>query len=255
MCERKSGHRFRDIMVMQIQPVFTGEIIGPSGAGKSTLSNLLNSMNAPIVAGITIWGLPRWILAKSSFVSFPAFVGMVIEDGAFNIENGKQIIRLHAFYDYFRLSILRKRTIENGVSMKPKNAFFLDEGVVFALTKINTEHQNLQRSLKQWEKNVLNRWSKMLDTIVWLDAPNSILIERIRSRSKSHRMKYESDDKINEFLTRYRAAYLRTVTRLQARGNLRVLKFDTQERSPESIADELIGFLDTNESGAILKSS
>lgn len=240
---------------MQMKSVFTGEIIGPSGAGKSTLSNLLNTMNSSIVAGITIWGLPRWILAKSSFVSFPAFVRMVIEDGTFNLENGKQIIRLHAFYDYIRLSVLRKKTIENRVSIESDNVLFLDEGAVFALSKIRADRQHYRRSMEQWEKNVLDRWSQMLDTIVWLDAPNSILIERIRTRRKNSRMKYKSDDEINEFLKRYRDAYLRTVTRLQARGDLRILKFDTHERSLESIADELITFLSTNKSNAILKSA
>ncbi len=240
---------------MQIESGFTGEIIGPSGAGKSTLSNLLNSMNSPITAGITIWGLPRWILAKSSFLSFPAFVRMVIEDGTFNIENGKQIIRLRAFYDYFRFSVLRNKNHINGGSTEIKNSVFLDEGVVFALSKISTDRQNYQRSIKQWEKNVLDRWAQMLDTIIWLDAPNPLLIERIRSRSKNHRMKYKSDEEISDFLTRYREAYQRTVSRLQARGDLRILKFDTQERSPESIANELVSSLNTNESNVIMKTT
>ena len=229
---------------MEMKSAFTGEIIGPSGAGKSTLSDLLNRMNSRIVAGITIWGLPRWILAKSSFISFPAFARMVIEDGTINVENGKQIIRLHAFYDYFRHTVFPDKGEENGKTAGSGSAFFLDEGVVFALSKMSTQRELYRESMKQWEENILDRWSQMLDTIVWLDAPNERLIERIRSRSKNHRMKYKSDQEIDEFLSRYRDAYFNTVARLEERAKLRILRFDTEERSLESIAEELTGLVE-----------
>ncbi|NNE97698.1 MAG: AAA family ATPase [Pyrinomonadaceae bacterium] len=238
---------------MRMKSALTGEIIGPSGAGKSTLSKLLNARDSSIAAGITIWGLPRWILAKSSLISFPRFVQMFIKDGSINLENSKQVIRLHAFYNYFMKSVLRNNTIKGGSTTDPDSAIFLDEGVVFALSKIRADRQLYGRSMQRWEKNVLDRWSKMLGTIVWLDAPNAVLIDRVRTRAKNHRMKFKSDGEINEFLTRYRDSYIRTVGRLQERGNLRVLKFDTNERSLESIADELIDFVGSNRSKATIE--
>ena len=122
-------------MVMQTQSICTGEIIGPSGAGKSTLSDLLNSVNKPIAAGITILGTTEMDFWPKVLL-FPSlvFLRMVIEDGTFNIENGKQIVRLHAFYEYFRFSVLRKKTIENGMPIGSECALFLDEGVVFSLS-------------------------------------------------------------------------------------------------------------------------
>jgi deoxyadenosine/deoxycytidine kinase len=240
---------------MSRETIFTGEIIGTSGAGKSTLSGMLNSLDVPIEAGITIWGLPKWLLAKGSIVSFPAFLRTVVEDRAINIENGKQIVRLNAFYDYFRFDVLRNQIAVKKSISDPNCAVFLDEGVVFALSKMSTLRQDYKRSMKRWEENILDRWSRMLDAIIWLDAPNSILTERIRSRSKEHRMKHKSDHEVNQFLDRYRAAYLRTVDRLQKRGEIEVLKFDTGTRSLDSIADELASFVRARQSVRTVKTN
>jgi deoxyadenosine/deoxycytidine kinase len=80
-----------------------------------------------------------------------------------------------------------------------------------------------------------------LDLIIWLDAANTDLLKRIRTRDKEHVIKNESDEDTSMFLDRYRKAYERTISKLS--GNhfgLKVIRFDTTQNSTEVIADQIL---------------
>ncbi len=203
------------------------EIIGPSGAGKSTLSGLLKVRNPTIKTGLTIWGLPRFLLVKSILISLPKLARLRIEDKDFNSEQGKQIVRLQAFYEFIK------------GQDNTAGSYFFDEGAVFAISKLHADQQKFSLLMEQWEEEILDRWAQMFNTIVWLDASDEVLIERIRRRSKSHRMKAKSDSEVIEFLKRYREAYENVVRKLSERDRINILKFDTENRDIEDIADEI----------------
>ena len=77
--------------------------------------------------------------------------------------------------------------------------------------------------------------------IVWLDAPDTDLLKRIRNRDKEHVVKNESIETTFEFLAGYRKAYEQTISSLSANHNdLKVLRFDTSQKSPQEIANQLL---------------
>lgn len=224
---------------MENGSILMAEIIGPAGAGKSTLSALLNKSNLQIEAGITIWGLPRSLLAKSTFISVPTVARILLEEKELNISNSKQIIRLRAFYQHLIMEKQLSKEARSKSVNRMIDAVFLDEGIVFALSKLRADWKEYKGYMQNWEKETLNQWSKVLNTIIWLDAPNDILIERIRIREKSHRMKFQPADEIHNFLDEYRSAYTNIVKRFQSLNDVTVIKFDTAENSLETIAAEI----------------
>jgi hypothetical protein len=213
---------------MNERSIALAEIIGPSGAGKSALSALLNRPGSGIRAGVTIWKLSRPLLAGSLLLSLPALVRLRLGDPELSYEEAKQIVRLRAFGRYL------------GASRGERDAALLfDEGAVFALSQLRSGRLRYSARLAGWEEKVLASWAASLDAVIWLDAPDEVLIARVRSRAKAHRMKERPDAEIVEFLARYRSAYEMVVERLRRGGRLRVLRFDTAADSLEEIAGRL----------------
>jgi shikimate kinase len=220
---------------MKTPPVIA-EIVGPSGAGKSTLSAAINSVDCEIEAGLTVWGLPLISLAWSTLLSAPDLLGLIWERKQFRQDELKQVIRIGAFY-----RILMRKGVEAGSDHK---AFLLDEGVVFALAKLRADIDSEFRSkrMRRWEEKALDRWSSILSTIIWMDAPDEVLIWRINNRAKQHRMKNSAEDSMREFLARYRAAYVEVIDKLKSRGKIQVIQFRTDELDPRAMVGEILAY-------------
>lgn len=233
-------------MSMNTVPLIA-EIIGPSGAGKSALSASLNLRDRTIRAGLTVWGLPLRSLLGSGIISLPAILGICVARKRVRVDEMQQIVRLNALYRK-----LKTLSAESGLSKR--SALFLDEGVVFALAKVHADgligNAASSRSLDGWEKVELDKWSKVLNVLIWLDAPDDLLIDRIRTRAKSHRMKERPDDEVREFLARYRASYERIIYELiSRRSDIRVIKFSTEEAQLDSIASKIISHIGDKAAG------
>lgn len=213
------------------------EIVGPSGAGKSTVSALLNSGPHNVKAGITVWGLPEISLIASGILSLPDVARLGFERRQLRIDELKQVVRLGAFHK------LLKRHIDAGTKNR-YDALFMDEGVVFALAKLRADIGTgfANERLKKWEQKMLDRWSGLLDAVIWLDAPDAVLIDRIRTRAKHHRMKNEHDRTIEDFLGRYRFAYEFVISELERRKDIRVLRLTTENFNTTNLAEEILKF-------------
>ena len=210
------------------------EVVGPSGAGKTTLSSAINLRGVGVKAGLTVWGMPTTSLITSGVSSIPDLLRLGFERRDFRTEELKQVIRLDAFY-----RLLKRPVLESGDRYA---ALMLDEGVVFAISKLRADlGADVQpREMKRWEEKVIDRWSSILDAIVWLDASDDLLIHRVRTREKPHRMKNKPDEVIRDFLKRYRKAYEGVIEALARRNNVKVLRFDSEETSSEMMADEIL---------------
>ncbi len=202
------------------------EIIGLCGAGKSTLAALLNVKKSGSKAGLTIWGLPKRLLLKSSFTTLPSLVKNRLYK-KLSSEEIKQIVRINAFTEF-----VKRQDYSSGT-------FFFDEGAIFAISKLRVDSQNDPILQEEWEAKSLNHWKELVKTIIWLDSADEVLIQRIRQRNKSHRMKDKSDDEIVEFLSRYREAYEIVIKKFTENNAVNILKFDTAERNLKDIADEI----------------
>ena len=212
--------------------VSIAEIIGPSGAGKSSVSAYLDGAGTGIRAGVTIWGLPMRLIAGSSIRSIPKIARVIVGRRRVRIAELKQVIRLEAFYRY----------LTAGKSNAEPGLLILDEGAVFALAKLRADLNGTPqgRMYEQWESEQLDRWARLIDTVIWLDAPDDLLIQRINGRDKQHRMKNRPHSEVIAFLNDYRQAYESIVRELERRRSVHVYKYQTADIVSSSLADEIL---------------
>ncbi len=110
----------------------------------------------------------------------------------------------------------------------------LDEGPVFALSWLRVfGRAGLQNGpLEPWWERTLAAWAAGLDCLVLLDAPEAVLISRLRAREKPNDVfRHMSDAAVRDLVARYRAAFDRVIGALTARGGPRLLELGTAEAS------------------------
>jgi broad-specificity NMP kinase len=214
------------------------EIVGPAGAGKSTLTKVLRERDRSMRTGLSVWGLPPTLLCLNALLSLPRFVGLYRSRGRIRRDEVKLIVRLSALHQ-----LLGRE------SSKSYRTLLLDEGTIFALVKLlafgdnakgNRNGNGRSNHLDAWTQSLLSRWASRLDAVIWLDAPDEVLAERIRTRGKAHRVKDKSDAEIFAFLARYRDSYERVISELTARHGLKVIRFSTEHQSLEEMADQIL---------------
>lgn len=214
------------------------EIVGPAGAGKSTLTQVLRQRDGTMRTGLSVWGLPPMLLCLNAVLSLPRFIGLYRSRGRIRRHEVKLIVRLSALHQ-----LLGRESSKN------YRTLLLDEGTIFALVKLlafsdsgksNGNGNGRSNPLDAWTQSLLNRWARRLDAVIWLDAPDEVLAERIRSRGKAHRVKDKTDQEIYDFLARYRDSYERVISELTARHGLKVIRFSTEHYSLEEMADQIL---------------
>jgi shikimate kinase len=203
------------------------EIVGPAGAGKSTLASALRRRSGDDVrAGLGVWGLPASLLLSTAVRSLPQLLGLWRVRGAVGWHEATLYVRLNA------LGRLLGRE-----SSRACKFLLLDEGTVFALAKL---HAFGGAGDEGRLGSLVERTASKLDAVVWLDAPDEVLAQRIRGREKPHRMKARTDEEISDFLARYRESYERVVSELCARRGVKVIRVCTDGQTPEQVAEEVL---------------
>lgn len=210
------------------------ELLGPAGAGKSTVLQFLAGYDPSIRVDLGVWTLPRSLLVLGAIQRLPTLLGLFRAARSFLWEEGKYIIKLKALYHQVRLQRFTRY-----------RAVVFDEGPVFALSWLHADahHAAANGGLGSWWPRTVRHWAGAVDVVVCLDAPNPVLAQRIRARPHTHPVKEKSDAEIAEYLERYRAAYARVVTDLQAQPGPTVLSFRTDQHSATQIAQQLLAAL------------
>jgi hypothetical protein len=112
-----------------------------------------------------------------------------------------------------------------------------DQGPIYLLTRPIL----LDERLASWWQRTFDAWSSLLDAVVWLEAPDAVLLERINARSKVHRLKGRQDQAALEVLAEGRRAHQDAIRRLDGRASTpAILRFDTSRRSAEQIVDDVL---------------
>ena len=214
------------------------EIAGVAGAGKSTLARALCERHAAFrVADSLHTRLPaHWpYVARAVPTLFPLLVGSVRRRPALSWEEAKLVVYASEWDRY--LGSRRERAA--GVVV-------LDQGPLFAIACLLWGMKPVTRegAFRGWMDGTLERWSSALEAIVWLEATDDTLRERIDRRDKRHEAKGASSEDALELLTSHRLAYEHVLGAAEGTGVVRVLRYDTGARSAAEIADELAVTLD-----------
>jgi hypothetical protein len=211
------------------------EIVGPAGTGKTELSRVLGRRSKRIVIGAppdvrSVVALPFFI--RNGLLLMPTILRLYQNNSRWPTRREiAWMIELRGWH----------RVLGQGVSNEGA-VIVLDQGPVFLLSwlyEFGPESLKSQRSEKWWD-SMIKQWAATLDMVIWLDAPNTVLVERINARNKAHRVKGRSEQETYRFLARWRTSFEQIVAKLTANCGLRVLRFDTEQESLDQIVDKVL---------------
>ncbi len=118
----------------------------------------------------------------------------------------------------------------------------LDHGPNYRLAFLRALGPEITKSppYARWWNSLLIQWTATLDMVIWLDAPNTILLERIRGRDKRHAIKEKCEQEAYEYLTHYRTFLEQTIAESVATHGIWLFEFDTNQESIEQIAEKVL---------------
>lgn len=216
------------------KPLLIMELVGPAGAGKTTLSRTLRHRNPTIQIGseIELRKLKYILIFLRNTISLlPVFLRQLRHGKWFTWDEIKYLVYLKGWP-----KVLKQEAGTGDVTV------LLDHGPVF---KLATLHEFGPEKLKTagfdtWRNSMFKQWASTLDFVIWLDAPDPVLANRINSRDQRHSVKGKAESEAAHFLARYRASYVQTLAKLKTYGGPRLLQFDTSQTSIEQVADEIL---------------
>jgi energy-coupling factor transporter ATP-binding protein EcfA2 len=208
------------------------ELVGPAGSGKSTLYRALALLCPAIVPGVPFGGLGHLRLGLRHAVRLvPAWLAS--GDRFLDEKELRSLSYVVGWAD----------GVERGAAGAPLAVF--DHGPLFRMARLRAFGPRLVESaaFTRWSEAAVRRWARLLDAVVWLDAPDALLAERIDARDTRHRMKGEEADETQRFLTRYRATYDALLAEFAAAGGPEPIRVDTSREAPDAIAARLLARL------------
>ncbi len=210
------------------------EVVGPAGAGKTTLcqalgfySEYVRLENFPDVRKVA--NAPFFI--SNGLIMLPSLLALYRP-------NSRQLTRRE--FAWMSIlngwpSILRKESDDSG------RVIVLDQGPIYLLAEMRLfgpEYLRQKTAERLWQV-LYSRWANILHLVIWLDAANDVLLDRIRTRQQEHIVKSEPAALVHEFLERYRAEYDSILSNLTSqRAGIKVLQFDTERQHTQDIAKQ-----------------
>ena len=215
------------------------EIVGPAGAGKTTLYQALESFNETIRLG----NFPD--VHKAADASFFILNGFQLIPNLLWLyrPNSRQLTRREFAWMsilYGWSDLLQKESRYNN------KVILLDQGPVYLLAEMwlfGPEYLRQKAAERLWQ-DLYDHWGNTLDMVIWLDAADDILLDRIRNRQQDHIVKAETVEVVNKFLDRYRTEYEYLLSILTTKNaGLKILKFDTRWQKPQDIVNQFMSEL------------
>ena len=216
------------------KPTLIVELVGLAGAGKTTLSRVMRQCDEKILIA------PELELRKMEHIPIfvrharfllPVCLRRCRTSRWFTWDEIKAMIYLKAWP-----RVLRQLASNNGT------VILLDHGPVFKLATLNAFGPERLKSegFEEWWNNMFKQWAFTLDMVIWLEASDTKLVERINTRRQRHAVKGKSELEAHKFLARYRTSYEQILAKLTAYGGPTLLQFDTSQASIEQIVDEVL---------------
>jgi len=205
------------------------ELVGPAGAGKTTLANGVSAVDPTVRAGLSLWGLPRPKLFEATVPLLLTFLASAILPSR-RLQWGEmaQMIRLGALRRVVRDESRKHRVL------------LLDEGPVFALSWLDVFYSRNGNRAAAWRRRAVADWASLLDVVVFIDAADSTLAQRIRTREKEHMVKDRSDEEIYGFAAGFRKAFDRVIAEISKAGHLVVDALRTDAGANNENAERLM---------------
>ncbi len=176
------------------------ELAGLAGAGKSAIAAGLAHLDPGLRVRPHVSGADY---LASAAPLLPTFVSLHWPFRGLLSKEMKRILRLGALHRVAQRS-------------EQYRALVFDEGPVYMLARILVYGgENIRtRGFARWWRRAVAQWAATLDVVVWLDAPDAVLAERIHTRPQWHHVQGAGTEALTAFLRVYRTAFTRVITEL-----------------------------------------
>ena len=210
---------------------FFVEIIGVAGSGKSSLARALAnsgyvtppfiSASNPRHLAVILRVLPRlWLLVTQNLARSPR---MSWAD-----------FKLMAYVTGWR------KFLDDHPDLRNSTLVF-DQGPLYALGRLEAKGLGIASTptFRRWWDEMLSSWAADISLIVWVDATDERLIERISRRSKGHAVKGRPADESSRFIAHYREVFARMLARVEEANAADVVRFDTTTLDTGELAERV----------------
>jgi deoxyadenosine/deoxycytidine kinase len=212
------------------------EVAGPAGAGKSTITKALRKSNGNIQIGTVpsirnMKDLPFFLWNTILLVPIFFTIYRNKKQGSFA---RRQIVNM-AILNGWHQRLQR-------MDSKDRKVIILDQGPAHILSDLlRFGPKNLRSMIPRWWNDTCQVWAHTLDIVICLDAPDQVLLNRIRSRAKNHGCKNETDDKAIEFLRICRATQEETLSSMHNNSSgPDVVCLDTSQISLDGATNKIL---------------
>jgi shikimate kinase len=207
------------------------ELVGAWGAGKSSLVKSLAIRDGSVRAAPPVWALPKRLLAIGGLQVLGTVMSLLRRRPRVPWKETRQLMRLRALYHH--LEILRRDDCRVVV---------VEDGPALILSWLReaAHGSSVTGDPPRWWTNVVKRWAEIVDIVVFLDAPQRVLTERVLARAQANPFKGRPESELSAELERSREAYVHVISDLQAYDGPTMVSFRTDQRSIAEITDELL---------------
>lgn len=212
------------------------ELVGPAGAGKTTLLRALQTA-FPVQIGMPhqrLAYLPH--LIRNGALLLPAYLLQQRQSSRwFTWRESRSMAYLHGWHDQLC-----------NFQDHDSAAIVWDHGPIYRLTLLSTFGPELRQSARfqKWWDATRTLWGKTLNVIIWLDAPNEVLIERIRNRPINHTLKHSDHAIASDYLNRYRTAYGNLINYMSNQYGVQQMRFDTSCTATADMVAQISAIID-----------
>jgi hypothetical protein len=207
------------------------EILGVAGAGKSTLATLLQRGTGVEMATFIHARRPSHLVQIVR--SIPRLLPILVSGLTRSPRISWPECKLLVYVTRWRLLV--------DPPMSPGTVLLFDQGPLYALVRLTAEGKpfTTRRGFERWHEEMLGSWTSELTALIFLDAPDAVLWDRINERPQGHRAKGEEAKAGLRFIAGYRRCFEDLLRAVETLERPQVLRFDTSSMTAAQIAEKV----------------
>ena len=214
------------------------ELVGVWGAGTSSLVKSLVVRDESVRAAPPVWSLPRTLLAIGGLQVLATAARALPGGRRMGWKESRQLVRLRALYHHLELLRQEGRIV------------VVEDGPALILSWLRAAARRpANEDVAPWWSTVVRRWARSVDIVVFLDAPEHVLAERVLAREQDNPFKDRPETELTEVLERSREEYVRVLSELRGLRGPTMLAFRTDQQSVAEITDELLAAFAKQQNG------
>lgn len=213
------------------------ELVGPAGAGKTTIRNTLLSNYPQVQFQVHPYfrdrkNAPFFITNTLKMLPLLARIALTRAGRHLTLQEIALMVIMHGWSPLLK----RRAAQHHGFTL-------LDQGPVYLMAHLDPQGPPRLHTpaAVAWINHGYQVWANTVNTIIYVDTEDSILIERINTRGKGHGVRGKPEDEARKFLIRSRESLNYAICALHKRNNnLRIYRFNSSEKSADEISQEVV---------------